>query len=74
MITDNIVDFPRSIRVRQFEWEEGARSEMRAHLGACVGLLHNRPTDQDLADIQRHLQLVADLLNCVTGVRRATGD
>jgi len=67
----NVVQFPTQPRVHQFVAECYMRDRMRHELAACVGLLHNRPTDDQLFELRKLIVSATEQLDCYLAVRAA---
>jgi len=57
--------------VMQMEAEAATWQRLRMGFGACVGKLHEHPSDEDLQWIREHMKTLEELLECAIGVREA---
>ncbi len=66
-----ILNIPLSPRLSMFLAEEQAKADIRQELGACVGLLHGKPTNADLFEILARMKSAALLVDAMIGIREA---
>jgi hypothetical protein len=66
-----ILNIPLSPRLSMFLAEEQAKADIRQEFGACVGLLHGKPTNADLFEILARMKAAALLVDAMIGIREA---
>ena len=57
--------------VSQMQAEANTWQTLRMGMGACVGLLHEHPSDEALQEIKDKLERMAKLLDSAIGIREA---